>query len=117
MYEVDRKSGFVHDYTQYRMYLSRESNSWEKAYSMRSFYKVEDGSDYEGFRRFLTKMRDDGATYKKSMIMNRSEGPDIIKRFQTGEWWLYQQFYFCYFGSSVFEQTMKCTDGHPCKVR
>ena len=67
------------------MYLTRESHSWEKAYSMRSFFRVHDGSDYKGFRRFLTKMRDDGAFYQKAMTMNRCEGTEIDERFESEE--------------------------------
>ena len=49
VYEIDKDSGFVYDYTQYRMYLSKEQNTWEVAYTLRSFFKVKDGSDYSGF--------------------------------------------------------------------
>ena len=96
----------MYDYIQYRMYLTKKQSAWEKAYSMREFYKVKDGSDYAGFQRFLNKMRDDPANYKKAMMMNRCEGPEIIELFESGEEWMYQRFFYCYFGSSVFEEVV-----------
>lgn len=49
MYQVDKKTGFVYDFTQYRMYISKGESTWETAYTMREFFGVKDGSDYAGF--------------------------------------------------------------------
>lgn len=49
VYQVDKKTGFVVDYTQYRMYLTKGENTWKQAYTMQDFYGVKDGSDYAGF--------------------------------------------------------------------
>lgn len=74
MYQVDKKTGFVYDFTQYRMYISKGESTWETAYTMREFFGVKDGSDYAGFQKFAAAMKTDQAVFDKMMVMFASEG-------------------------------------------
>ena len=40
IYLVDTESGFIDDYTQYRLYLSRNETEWKIAYTMKEFFGV-----------------------------------------------------------------------------
>ena len=71
---MDKETGFVYDYTQYRMYLSKNQTTWDVAYTMRDFFGVKDGSDYAGFQKFAEQMRADEGVYNTMMTMFASEG-------------------------------------------
>ncbi len=60
-------------------------------------------------------MATEADVYERAMAIYNCEGVEADRLLSSGEVWIYQKYFACFFGNSVFKDVAECAEGYPCK--